>query len=643
MLSLKIDGKPVDLSEDFSITMNLKSPIFNEPGSYSYPFKLPPTARNKIALNFPHKVASVEDVYKEYKGVLSWNKNTLFSGTMKIKTAGDQGYEGYLMEGNGDFNYLRKKLTMQDIDFGTLEFSWEGLRQMYINSCGDKAYPLVPVTFPQIMNKTYFDEEPTDPHQLYFNYYENGQVGQYNPLTGTFDGVIVPMLYLKYVLKKIFAGLQYAAVDLFFDTDPDFDRMALYNSVDCNSGLTGFFAYNKQLLLLNYHVPRMGLNDFFTGLETFFNIRIFYNSNTRTARIISLDTIIKETDYIDFSSRIISFTIEPDEKITGFYLKMNMDTDDESYQQSKEEEQTLIDQIKPSVQSISDLKAWPASQIYDRRYVHDTDEWYVMDTDKTWHLDNTFYYSLALSTQSIYKDKDQNIETKFSSLKSDLNAPYYAVIGNARDKWKDVTPKLFFSRYIQSSGDNKVLARFFTDTNSLFYSWDTGIVNKYYKAFLDFRINTKRVKIKKLMTFSELQNFDFSKKYMIFGIKYLVSSIQVTIKRDRIMEAELECYSTFDCPLIYNKTQISLQKTKLAKVMKNIVKGYCAKIEQVSDSLIYKGYPDGQVSENSPLWAIERITIDQVTGMTEVKWASGTTECIYRWSERTSLNYDFLK
>ena len=84
MLSLKIDGKPVDLSEDFSITMNLKSPIFNEPGSYSYPFKLPPTARNKIALNFPHKVASVEDVYKEYKGVLSWNKNTLFSGTMKV-------------------------------------------------------------------------------------------------------------------------------------------------------------------------------------------------------------------------------------------------------------------------------------------------------------------------------------------------------------------------------------------------------------------------------------------------------------------------------------------------------------------------------------------------------------------------------
>lgn len=109
------------------------------------------------------------------------------------------------------------------------------------------------------------------------------------------------------------------------------------------------------------------------------------------------------------------------------------------------------------------------------------------------------------------------------------------------------------------------------------------------------------------------------------------------------MEAELECYSTFDCPLIYNKTQVSLQKTKLAKVMKNIVKGYCAKIEQVSDSLIYKGYPEGQVSENSPLWAIERITIDQVTGMTEVKWAGGTTECIYRWSERISLNYDFLK
>jgi hypothetical protein len=44
------------------------------------------------------------------------------------------------------------------------------------------------------------------------------------------------------------------------------------------------------------------------------------------------------------------------------------------------------------------------------------------------------------------------------------------------------------------------------------------------------------------MEFRELKNFDFSKKYMIGGVKYLVKSIQVVLKKDRIMPATLECY-----------------------------------------------------------------------------------------------------
>jgi hypothetical protein len=41
----------------------------------------------------------------------------------------------------------------------------------------------------------------------------------------------------------------------------------------------------------------------------------------------------------------------------------------------------------------------------------------------------------------------------------------------------------------------------------------------------------------------ELKNFDFSRKYMMNGNKYLVKSIQVVLKKDRIMPAILECYT----------------------------------------------------------------------------------------------------
>lgn len=47
MLSLHIDNRPVELPPDFSVTMNLKSPIFGDVGSYSYPFKIPNNAMMK--------------------------------------------------------------------------------------------------------------------------------------------------------------------------------------------------------------------------------------------------------------------------------------------------------------------------------------------------------------------------------------------------------------------------------------------------------------------------------------------------------------------------------------------------------------------------------------------------------------------
>jgi hypothetical protein len=43
------------------------------------------------------------------------------------------------------------------------------------------------------------------------------------------------------------------------------------------------------------------------------------------------------------------------------------------------------------------------------------------------------------------------------------------------------------------------------------------------------------------MDFLEFRNFDFSWKNMIGGLKYLAKSIQVTMKKDRVTPATMEC------------------------------------------------------------------------------------------------------
>jgi len=542
MLSLSIGGQLVELPQDFSLTMNLKSPIFSEVGSYSYPFKIPNSPRNSIRMGFRHRVASTGDPYRTDQGVFRWRGLNLFSGLVRMKVLNSSSFEGNLIEGAGDFNFSRKNETLQNADYGELIFSSEQLRLNYINSCANKVYPQSNIVFPQILNKTYFEELPINTGLHYFNIYINSLIK--SEFTGglTERTIIVPMLYVRYVLNKIFEHLGYAFDDTFFSSDADYNSLALFNLVDCNSHPNGFFLYDFEKLYLNYHVPRMSMNDFFAGLESFFNVRFFVNNLLKTIKLISVDKIVKQTQYVEFSNQIISISTEPSDQITGYHLSMTMDTDDELYESRKALDEVRLTSLKESVQSVSDLLPWPCDDILDLRYVIDQNTYYIMWSNKQWiPWDDT----VDLYLQYRYRTDNLSIETKFSTLLND-NIGDDAIVGNARENWKKVTGKLFFTRYVVGGViGNKVVATPVTENNSLYFGGENGLFNKHYKAYFDFRITSKLVKIVKQMEFTDLKDFDFSKKYMINGIKYLVASIQVNIKKDRIMPATLECYP---CP-----------------------------------------------------------------------------------------------
>ncbi len=544
MLTLKINGETVDLPNDFSVTMNLKSPIFNDPGNYSYPFRLPITPRNSIRIGFRQRVENTSNVYEDFDGELQWNGISLFSGTVKLKNLNSKIIEGYILDGSGDFNYRRKNTMLHELDFGVMEWAEEYFKMDYFNTLANKVYPETNIAFPQILNASFFSEPPTDPYYLNFNYYENGKIGgDYTPGQHAF-GLIVPMLYLRFVLDKIFANSGYVLDDSFFSADADYNKLALFNVVDCNSSPTGYFTYDYRKLFLNFHVPRISLNDFFLGLETFFNLRLFVNNTTRTVKIISVDQIVKSNECTDFSKQVISISTEVEKEITGFTLSMAMDTDDDKWATVKENQESYLSHIKSPVQSISDLPPWPSSQELDIRFVKDENSYYML-WDFAWitsdYLDNISMYS-----EFVYKSDSEAIETQFSTLMHDPVDDENCIIGNTRNNWERVTPKLFFSLYqedINSGINNKMVARNHLAEKNLFYFGEHGLMNKHYKAWFDFRMSTKLVKIVKQMSFAELKEFDFSKKYMINGTRYLVKSIQVVLKNDVIKPALLECYT----------------------------------------------------------------------------------------------------
>jgi hypothetical protein len=169
-----------------------------------------------------------------------------------------------------------------------------------------------------------------------------------------------------------------------------------------------------------------------------------------------------------------------------------------------------------------------------------------LDWDKIWK-----YYPLLLilPTEFFVRNPLEKINTKISSLLFDSDKSCITC-GNKLANYKDITPRILFALQKTDIPPGGVPDKWTDGANetanfSLFYPWEKGLYNKFWKNYIQFRINTKLVKITKQMDFTELQNFDFSRKYMINGTKYLVKDIQVVLKKDSIMPAILGCYP---CP-----------------------------------------------------------------------------------------------
>ena len=547
MLALFVNDKALDISGEISITLKFSSPVFNQIGDYTYPFKLPATPLNISILGYKHRIENSNNPWEVFNAILQWNGVIILKGTLRILNAQADLYEATLFMDKGDFVYRRKTMTLQDVDFGGYTWPSEGQRLDYFNNCRNINYPLRDFALPMILDKTYYEELPEDPMLYYMNYYHwnNLQI----LFQGIYRAIFVPMLYLRVVIDRTFKKLDYVLEDSFFAMDPEFNALALFNSVDANSDITGPFNYPTNTIVYNYHVPRMSMNDFLSGLESYFNIRFFVNNITRTVKLVSVDKIVKSAEYVEFSSNVNSIYTLIGDPIKGYRLKMNMETDDEIWPQILVSQSQILDGIKDAVETFADLPVWPAAPCFEIRYVRSEGIYYIMSTSYTWTQCFLNEETFALHSEFVHHESDKTVETRFSTLMNDWVEPKMGVIGTAQTAWNTISPKLFFVKFFPRTGggvdDERVYASNFSASHSLFYNGANGLYVKHFKAFFEMMMSAKQVKIIKQMTLLELNQLDFSKKYAIGGNKYLLSEVQVTITNKGIKPATILAYTCF--------------------------------------------------------------------------------------------------
>ena len=284
------------------------------------------------------------------------------------------------------------------------------------------------------------------------------------------------------------------------------------------------------------------MGDFLKAICSFWNSAFFINTENNTIKLIPIDSVLSDETCVEFSSDIVGISIEPEDQVMGFSFKQELDGDDKVFSEVIANEDACYNKIKGAVNDIDELPQFPFAEIGEQRFVYNLNQYLWMSPQKSWTPWATPESLFVFSRHKIKQPQDE-ISIGLSSLLSEGFNQLACQCGNSLSAYNDVKPRIFFAAYNNIDFPHYMFARNRTSAFGLFYNQPNNPYVKYWKSYVDFKMSTKLVKIVKQMEFSELNDFDFSKKYMINGIKYLVKSIQVVLKRDRIMPATLECYT----------------------------------------------------------------------------------------------------
>ena len=541
MLSILIGDQPLDLNDDFSVSLNLKSPIFNDVGDYSFPFKVPSTARNVSILGWKNRIASTRSIYEIFEGSIRWNGMVLYTGQIKIKTAGEKTFEGTLYINKGNFNFEVKDILLNRVDLGMMNFESDQQAVDYFNWSLTHFYPEVDFSMPEISNPTFYDPPATNPELMAHNYiFPDGWLRKYTT-DGQCRTILTPFLYLKFVLNKLAEIFGYRLQDEFFTSSIELSRLVVYNSVSLSEVLFGL-----QKLYYCRLVPNVKVSEFITGLEKWFNCSFHVDTRQRVIRIVDNKEVLLRSDIVEFSKNILSLTQEIPEQITGFRFLLGPDAGDMAYQAQLDAEKGITEMIKGAVQHFSDIPPYPYTWLGDIYYIVDTNTWWQLAVNPYTFLIEWQQLPSGpmLTDKFFYKWGDE--KNKFETIFSSLPDKYISVnCGNLGADYQKITPRLFWVGMAGGWGTPVRLRGFANNSNfSLRYPGPNGLFNLYWKDWVNWIMETRKsVKIEKQMDFIELKNLDFTKRYRINGINYLISEISVTLNKASIKSAQLKCFT----------------------------------------------------------------------------------------------------
>lgn len=552
MIDIRVNNHSLDLGK-VSISFELKSPLFNDKGSFSYPFTIPSTARNKKLLNFPfalHCNMSQQTVVADIflKGIF-WIR-----GSLIITKAEADNIKMFITIGEGNIRNKLKTTRLNEINLGgerqVVDYNGIGENDVF-SKAYESIYPIQDFTLFPMFNASFYDD--TDykgqfSQVLYVNKYD--KFTKMNIENNTF----VPFVYLNYLINKIGDHFNTKIKSNYFTSHPELLQLVIYNNVAINS----FFQNDENdfTILLNPsfnlsdHVPDITIQEFFEIISNTFGVFYFINDFSDDISLISFNDLLLRQETTALNAPLKTLTISQN-TYTGYSVEFQKDSEDPVYGNN----------------SINISKYnFIGNHLYYDSLEKIVNNCFFAEADKRYYSCNIYlnsnggYDYLWKSIGNAFSDHIKEtsnilITPQASFPNGGNNSQQKGNFGNNPSEFNKFDLRFLFFRpntIYFSDGGNYIgpfgtsfsnRNKFDFDYYALYWHGRAGLYERFWKQVIEFHKRTREGEFLILLSPSQLKQIDFSKKYRFANATWLISEIKFQVTNDAISPSEVVAFS----------------------------------------------------------------------------------------------------
>jgi len=330
----------LDVEEGQMLTVEWVSSFFNEnnifAGSYTYPVLLSYTDKNKAILQHGQLLENRSSRRRVPVNIQlfgqSWKRGEMsydvtprgFEATITI----DVGVVAEWMRERtiaSVFTITNNGKFVKYIDLpgrGTETANKAMVRDSQISAPGEMPFVFAPLRNDMATGEMIGDE--TAPYPMWL---VNPNVHSANDYTG--DGTLwTPFFYLHWVIREVCDFLGFTAMGSFMD-DPEVARWVVYNN-----GIFHSDEFKKTTFAIQpaKHLPMVSISDFLKILRGDYQVRIYFDSQTREAHFIHANDLLQTPSTVDLSGALIADTLQiKHNPVRGYELTTKIDDSDEIF------------------------------------------------------------------------------------------------------------------------------------------------------------------------------------------------------------------------------------------------------------------------------------------------------------------------